>query len=82
VLTWVPRPGVTRGVLPVLVHGEWQVETVMLDLGSGMREWIEVRGYGSVQHCDGCCALQQLLQHHRLSLADFAEVDTTDDGCE
>lgn len=67
---------------PVLTCGDWQVETVALDRGSGLREWIEVRGDGEVAYCATAAELQRLLSRHGLDLATFTEVDTIDDGCE
>ncbi|WP_030443748.1 hypothetical protein [Actinoplanes subtropicus] len=29
---------------PVLADNGWQVETVEIDLGTGLHEWIEIRG--------------------------------------
>ena len=72
---------VTDGVLPVLGHENWQVETVLLDRCAGLREWIEVRHDGQTEHVADQAALIELLQRHGLLYTDFVPVDT-DDGCE
>jgi hypothetical protein len=69
-------------VLPVLTHADWQVETVLLDRGTGVREWIEVRHDNTVQYCANRAGLLQLLHRHGLRFADFGAVDTVEDGCE
>jgi hypothetical protein len=79
-------------VQPVLTFGRWQVETVAIDRGSGLREWIEVRGGDETAYCATAAELQRLLRdrgrtttpavRHGLDLATFTEVDTIDDGCE
>jgi hypothetical protein len=73
---------VTGLVLPVLAYGEWQVEALILDLGDGWREWIEVRRGDAVEHCATRADLAALLHRHELRLTDFAELDTVQDGCE
>lgn len=73
---------VTGVVQPVLTFDGWEVETVHLDRGTGMREWIEVRNAGEVTYCASAGELQRLLSRHGLDLATFIEVDTIDDGCE
>ncbi|MDR7277626.1 hypothetical protein [Catenuloplanes atrovinosus] len=67
---------------PVLVHGPWQVETVLLDRGDGYREWVEVRRDDHVWHVPTLTAAQDILSQHGLRLADFTQADTVDDGCE
>ncbi|GAA0961218.1 hypothetical protein [Virgisporangium aurantiacum] len=67
---------------PVLAFAGWEVETVHLDRGSSLRDWIEVRGGGEVAYCATAAELQRLLSRHGLDLATFAEVDTIDDSRE
>ncbi|MGI5214927.1 hypothetical protein [Plantactinospora sp. CA-290183] len=74
--------GLTGGVLPILVHRDWQVETVWLDRDDGLREWIEVRHGERIYHCESIAELHRLLHQRGLDLAEFREVDTVDDGCE
>lgn len=69
-------------MLPVLVHGDLQVETVILDLGTGVREWIEVRDGDRVEYCVDQAQLLQVLYRRGPRYADLVPVDTIDDGCE
>jgi hypothetical protein len=69
-------------VKPVLVRGDWQVETVWLDRGTGLREWIEVRAGEQTFYCASETQLRRLLHRHGLDPEMFTPVDTIDDGCE
>jgi hypothetical protein len=40
-------------VLATLVHGDVQVEAILVDLGTGIPEWIEVREGHQVEYCAG-----------------------------
>jgi hypothetical protein len=68
-------------VLPVLGHAGWQVETVWLDSGCGMREWIEIRHGNAVEYVRSRSELLQLFQRHGLRYGDFKEIQV-EDGCE
>jgi hypothetical protein len=59
-----------------------QVETILVDLGTGMREWIEVRQGHQVEYCTDRTELLQLLCRRGLRYEDLVAVDTIDDGCE
>ena len=72
---------VTGQVLPVLEHGEWQVETVEIDLGSGLREWIELRHGDQIAYAATDDERDALLLEHGVNPADLAEVEP-EDGCE
>ena len=74
--------GVTGGVLPVLVRDGWQVETVWLDRGTGLREWIEIRHQSDTMHCGTRAESDALLRAHGLDPAGFVEATTVEDGCE
>ncbi|WP_199515950.1 hypothetical protein [Nucisporomicrobium flavum] len=74
--------GITWSVLPIYVRDDWQVETVLLDRGDGLREWVEVRHDGAVEHFPDHAAVQHMLSGQGLDLARFTPVDTIDDGCE
>lgn len=73
---------VTGRVLPVLVRDGWQVETVVVDLGTGLREWIEIRHNGNRLYCATAVERDVVLGEYGLRIGDFAEADTVDDGCE
>ena len=73
---------VTGLVLPVLAHADWQVETVIIDLGTGLREWIEVRHDGQRIYVGTAAERNAVLRTHGINPADLVEVDTIDDGCE
>jgi hypothetical protein len=72
---------VTGQVLPVLEHAGWQVETVWLDRGDGLHEWIEIRHGDAVEYARTRADLFQFLQRHGLRYGDFTEVQV-EDGCE
>lgn len=72
---------VTGQVLPVLGHADWQVETVWLDRGDGIGEWIEIRHGNAVNYVRTRPELLQLLQRHGLRYGDFIEIQA-EDGCE
>lgn len=72
---------VTGRVLPVLEHSGWQVETVWLDRGDALREWIEIRHGNTVGYVRTRPELLQLLQRHGLRYGDFTEIQV-EDGCE
>jgi hypothetical protein len=69
-------------VLPVLAHGEWQVETVEIDLGNGLREWIEIRHGEQRTHVETTAARDTVLRGHGINPATLIPVETIDDGCE
>jgi hypothetical protein len=69
-------------VLPVLVHGDLQVETVIVDLGTGPREWTEVREGDQVEYCADLAERLRMLHRRGLRYADLVAVDRIDDGCE
>lgn len=51
-------------MLPVLVHQQRQVETVELDLGTGLREWIEVRHDDTRWHVAALADRDRLLREN------------------
>ena len=51
-------------MLPVLVHGDLKVEMVIVDLGTGLREWTEVREGDQVEYCAERAELLRVL-HRR-----------------
>jgi hypothetical protein len=69
-------------VSPVLVHGGWQVETVIPDPGTGLSNWIEIRHGDERIHCATAAERDALLAPHGLDLRQFVEVDAIDDGRE
>ena len=68
-------------MLPVLAYRDWQVEPVLVDRGTGMREWLEVRHRDHVFYCADHTELCRLLDGNGLLLDDFAEIEP-EDGCE
>ncbi len=69
-------------VLPVYVRAGWQVETVWADLGTGLREWIEIRHGDQRHYCATGAERDKVLASHGVALRDFTETDTIEDGCE
>ncbi|WP_030443810.1 hypothetical protein [Actinoplanes subtropicus] len=67
---------------PVLADDGWQVETVEIDLGTGLREWIEVRGGDQRRYVATAAERDVVLREHGVDPAALAEVETIDDGCE
>lgn len=74
---------VTGQVLPVLAHREWQVETMIVDLGTGMRDWIAIRrGDETLAYVATVAERDLLLREHGVDPARLSEDPTPDDGCE
>jgi len=74
---------VTGQVLPVLEHQQWQVETMHLDLGTGLRPWIEIRhGEDELWHVATVAERDAVLREHGVDPAALKSVDVIDDGCE
>jgi hypothetical protein len=69
-------------VLPVLAHAGWQVETVSVDLGTGLREWIEIRHGDEIAYAATVAKRDVLLRDHGINPADLTAVETINDGCE
>jgi hypothetical protein len=69
-------------VLPVLVNADWQVETVLIDLGAGVREVIEIRHGAQRSHVATVAERDAVLREHGVDPAVLTAVDTIDDGCE
>ena len=69
-------------MLPVLVDGDWQVEAVIVDLGSGLREWIEIRNETAAMYVSTVADRDRVLRAHGVNPARLIAVDTIDDGCE
>ncbi|RSM67445.1 hypothetical protein DMB66_15950 [Actinoplanes sp. ATCC 53533] len=65
----------------MLEHAGWQVETVWLDRGDGLREWIELRHNSAVEYVRTRPELLKLFQRHGLRSGDFREI-RVEDGCE
>jgi hypothetical protein len=72
---------VTGQVLPVLGYDGWQVETVWVDRGTGLSEWIELRHGTTTEYLKTRADLLLLLQRHGLRYGHFAEIEP-EDGCE
>jgi hypothetical protein len=69
-------------MLPVLAYDGWQVETVEIDLGGGLREWIEIRHGNTTAYAATVAERDVVLREHHVDPGRLAEVDTIDDGCE
>ena len=70
-------------MLPVFEHQGWQVETVEIDLGAGLREWIELRhGDDGPRHVATVAERDAVLREHGVDPQALTEVDAIDDGCE
>lgn len=69
-------------MLPVLECPGWQVETVIIDLGDGLREWIEIRHGDEPTYCASAAQRDLVLRGHGVAISQFVEVDTVFDGCE
>lgn len=68
-------------MLPVLAYDGWRIDTILLDRGEGLCEWVELRHGNPVEYVSDRADLLQLLQRHGLRYADFREIEV-DDGCE
>lgn len=68
-------------MLPVLAHNNWQVETVAIDLGTGLREWIEIRHGDQRMYCATTAERDVVLREHGIDPGDLADVEP-EDGCE
>ena len=55
---------------------------MIVDLGGGLRGWIEIRHAGSRLFCATVLERNVVLREYGLKIGDFAEADTVDDGCE
>jgi hypothetical protein len=74
---------VTGWVLPVLEHQGWQVETVELDLGTGLREWIEIRhSDDGPRYVATVAERDAVLREHGVDPSALTEIVVIDDGCE
>lgn len=74
---------VTGGVLPVLTHREWRVETALVDLGTGVRDWIVIRRSHEVAAYAATVAERdRVLREHGVDPAELREDPTPEDGCE
>jgi hypothetical protein len=77
-----PLMRVTGRVLPVFEYQGWQVETVEVGLGTGLRELIEIR------HGDDCWQVatlaerDALLRQSGIDPLELTEMATAEDGCE
>jgi hypothetical protein len=70
-------------VLPVLERQGWQVETMEIDLGTGLREWIEIRhGTDHPRHVATVAERDTVLREHGVDPRALTEIDVIDDGCE
>lgn len=69
-------------VLPVYVFVGRQVETAWADLGTGLREWVEVRHGAERRFCATAAQRDVFLRSHGFDLRDFTEAETVEDGCE
>lgn len=70
-------------MLPILEDQEWQVETVELDLGAGLREWIEIRhGDDSPRYVATVAERDAVLREHGVDPGALTEIVVIDDGCE
>jgi hypothetical protein len=73
---------VTGEVLPVFEHQGWQVETIEVGLGTGLRELIEIR------HGDDCWQVttiaerDALLELSGIDPLELTEMAAFEDGCE
>jgi hypothetical protein len=69
-------------VLPVLEYQGWQVETVEIDLGTGLREWIEIRHGGERRYVATVAQRDVVLQKHGVDPGSLVRAAAVDDGCE
>lgn len=65
-------------MLPVLAYGEWQVETVEVDLGTGLREWIEIRRGGQHSYVATDEELDVILREHSIEPACLVPIQPED----
>jgi hypothetical protein len=72
---------VTGRVLPVLGHDDWQVEPVLVDRGTGVREWFEACHRDQVFYRENRAGLIRLLRSNGLRLDGFVEIEP-EEGCE
>lgn len=72
----------------VWVAGPWRVESVRLDRGTGLRDWIELSRGTERVYCTGAAALYEHLHRHGLDFDDLTPADAAPvlrdprDGCE
>jgi hypothetical protein len=69
-------------VLPVWEYQDWQVETVMADLGSGLTERIGIRHGPSCWQVATLAERDALLIKHGVDPGALSEATTVEDGCE
>jgi hypothetical protein len=69
-------------MLPVLGYDGWQVEAVIVDLGDGLREWIELRHGDERCYVTTASERDVVLREHSVDPASLVEVGTIEDGCE
>ena len=55
---------------------------MVVDLGTGLREWIEVRNGLDRLYCATPAERDVVLREYDLEMSDFVEAGTVDDGCE
>ncbi len=73
----------TGEMLPILQARDWQVETVEIDLGDGLREWIEIRhGTDPPRYVVTVVDRDRVLREHGVDPAALVDIDVIDDGCE
>jgi len=73
---------VTGQVLPVYQHPGWQIEQILLDRGTGLREWWEIRHRDTITCLRDRGEVNRMLADHHLNLSVFTPTDVADDGCE
>jgi hypothetical protein len=73
---------ITGLVLPVLEHAGRQVDTVEIDLGTGLREWIEIRHREHRMYCATTAERDLTLREHGIDPAALVAVDSAEDGSE
>ncbi|GAA3943150.1 hypothetical protein [Actinoplanes auranticolor] len=69
-------------MLPVLEYQGWQVETVEIDLGAGLRAWIEIRYGDQRRHVATLAERDAVLREHGVDPGVLTVLDTIEDGCE
>jgi hypothetical protein len=69
-------------VLPVLEYQGWQVETVEIGLGAGLRALIEIRHGGQRRHVATLAERDAVLREHGVDPGVMTMLDTIEDGCE
>ena len=73
---------ITGQVLPVLAHTGWQVETVEIDLGTGLRARIEIRHGEQRMYCATAAERDMTLREDGIDPAALVALDSVEDGCE